>query len=713
MAYSENTELIDRFDEFYQNYCRNEIGELAQKYPDEKKSLYIDWAELKDYDPDLADDVLTKPEQLTEFAEEALRVYDLPVDVSLGQANIRIRNLNETTPIREIRSEHHDKLISVPGTVRSASSVMSFPQDAAFECQRCGTLNRIPQSISADNQSLIQPQECKGCQRDGPFRINQSRSRHVNLRRLRVESSLADPTTESPESIVVIATDDLAEGVNPGDTVQVTGTVKLTEFGKNRPQLDATINDKYLMASSIEELRSGDLLELTEDNKREIVHESNDSDVYQRIVESIAPHVPGCEKVKLAVALQLFGGVKKELPDGTIIPGNIHVGLVADPGLFASEIVEYAARLAPKSVQVNGTDTTQVGLTSAAYKSSAGAKNWELDAGALVLADDGIACITRAGELDQDAHAALHTVMRDQEVKASKGTATQTLPADTTVLASLSPKYGRFDQYEPIGEQINLDPALISRFDLIFTLADHPDSKVDSERADQILQTNYAGEVRAQVERGPTSTVAEDESQSILDEVSPTIDTDLLRKYIAYSRRNCFPTMSEEAKDVIQEFYVSMREKGQDEDAPVPVTARKLEALVRLAEASARIRLADVVTEDDAKRVIELVEYCLKQIGIDPEVGEFDADIVETGDPEQRSGTTETLSKEERDIIQTVRGIIGDIEDEFDEGAPLDIVVEKVEEEIGLGEAKEEHYVEMLKQRGEVYEPRTDHLRTT
>src|SRR5699024_877923 len=160
-------------------------------------------------------------------------------------------------------------------------------------------------------------------------------------------------------------------------------------------------------------------------------------------------------------------------------------------------------------------------------------------------------------------------------------------------------------------------------------------------------------------------------------------------------------TMTEEAKEAISDFYVDLRAEGSDDDAPVPVTARKLEALVRLAEASARVRLADTVELADAERVIEIVRSCLKDIGVDPETGEFDADIVETG-----------TSKTQRDRIKNVKALIAEIETEYDAGAPIDEVLDRAEE-TGIERSQAEHELEKLRRQGEVYEPQTDHLRTT
>lgn len=693
------SEIGDRFIEFFDGYYQDEIDDLAENYPDER-SLYIDWHDLYRFDPDLADDFLTKPTYLRDFAEEGLRLYD--EEVRLGQAHVRVRNLPDTgtVPIRDIRSSHLGGLIQIPGVVRSVSSVDSYPMEAAFECQRCGTLTRLPQSPTGGG-TLSEPEECQGCERQGPFKLNRDQTQYVDFRQFRIESPLTDQSGESPESIIVNALDDLAEQVEAGTTVEICGVVNTVDRSETQPTLDATIHDKYIKAVSITPMESRATLSITEADKKQMVELSNEADLHDQLVGSIAPHVHGFEKEKLALALQLFGGVKKELPDGTTIPGSIHIGLISDPGMFTDELVEYAARLAPKSVSVSGTDTTQVGLTTAAYKSSSAAKNWELDAGALVLADQGLACITHLSQLDSNALVALQSVMRDREVAAHKGTAAQTLSAETTILASMKPRYGRFDQYEPIGEQIDLPPELFSEFDLLFPHSDQPDAETDRSVAEGVLEANYVGEANAQKERGHTSVFTDDEISDLADGVTPAIDSELLRKYVAYARRNCFPTMTEAAKQEIEDFYVELRMKGQDEDAPVPVTARKLEGLVRLAEASARARLSDTVEESDAERAVSLVDYCLKCIGIDPEVGEFGEDVVEEG-----------TTKSERDRLKNVEAIISDIESEYDEGAPVDVVVERAEE-MGIGESKAEHTVEQLKQQGEVYEPRTDYLRTT
>jgi replicative DNA helicase Mcm len=891
MARADDTELVDRFEEFYRNYYRNEIGELAQRYPTEGKSLYVDWQDLYRFDPDLADDVRTKPGQLLDYAEEALRLYDLPVDVSLGQAHVRIENLPETTDIRGIRADHRGTLIAVQGIVRKATDVRPKITDAAFECQRCGTLSRIPQT----DGDFQEPHECQGCERQGPFRINFDQSEFVDAQKLRVQESPEGLRGgETPQSIDVNVEDDITGEVTAGDHVLVTGTLRLDQRGSEREQ--SPMFDVYMdgLTVTIEDEQFEEM-DITEADKKRIVELSNEPDIYEQMVGAIAPSIYGYEMEKRAMIFQLFSGVTKHLPDDSRIRGDLHVLLIGDPGtgkclagettvtlgdgrreqirdvveshlddpkpvedgvydtvdiplpsmtddgrisqrratkvwkreapdrmyrirtasglelevtpshpLFVqqggeptperadnlqegdfvavpgqvetdsdtwldvgycrsergggqtgvvtdgghgaeagsdvrwdrieaiqpvvpeydwvydlevpgthsyiangvvshnSAMLQYIKNIAPRSVYTSGKGSSSAGLTAAAVRDDFGdGQQWTLEAGALVLADQGVAAVDELDKMTTDDQSAMHQALEQQSISVSKAGINATLKSRCSLLGAANPIYGRFDEFEPIGEQIDLEPPLISRFDLIFTVTDTPDEEKDTELAEHILKTNYAGELNVHRAETTTSNYTEEEVETVTDEVSPTIEPELLRKYVAYAKRNCFPTMTEEAKSEIQEFYVELRAEGASEDAAVPVTARKLESLVRLSEASARVRLSDTVEIEDAERAVEIARYCLEDVGMDPETGEYDADMIETG-----------TSKSQRDRIKDLLGLIEEIEVEYDEGAPVDVVLERAEEG-GMEPSKAEHEIDQLKQKGEVYEPRTDHLRTT
>jgi len=696
MSLADDADLIERFGEFYRNYYHDEIGELALKYPNERRSLYIEWGDLYRYDPNIADDFVAQPGQMLEYAEEALRLHDKPVDVKLGNAHVRIRGLADQTGIRDIRADHVGNLVAVQGIVRKATDVRPKMQEAAFECQRCGTLTRIPQS----GGGFQEPHECQGCERQGPFAINFDQSEFVDAQKLRVQESPEGLRGgETPQAIDVHIEDDITGRVTAGDHVTATGVLHLDQQ-ENQGQKSA-IFDFYMEGLSIEvEDEQFEEMDITEEDERAIIELSSEPDLYEKMVDSLAPSIYGYREEKLAIIMQLFSGVRKELPDGSKIRGDLHMLLIGDPGTGKSQLLQYIRNLAPRSVYTSGKGSSSAGLTAAAVRDDFGdGQQWTLEAGALVLADQGIAAIDELDKMRSEDRSAMHEALEQQSISISKAGINATLKSRCSLLGAANPKYGRFDEYEPIAEQIDLEPALVSRFDLIFTITDKPDAEKDRDLAEHIIKTNFAGELHTHRANVATSNVSQEEVDSVTEEVEPAIEADLLRKYVAFAKRNCYPTMTEEAKDAIREFYVTLRGQGEGEDSPVPVTARKLEALVRLAEASARIRLSDTVTTEDTDRVIGIVRSSLEDVGMDPETGEFDADMVEAG-----------TSKSQRDRIKNVKGIIRELQDEYEKGAPFEEVVDRAEQ-AGIDRSKVEHEIQKLKNKGDIYEPQTDHLR--
>jgi replicative DNA helicase Mcm len=697
MARAENTEVIDKFEQFYRDYYRNEIGELAQKYPNEQRSLYVDWDDLYRFDPDLADDFIAQPDQMRDYAEEALRLYDLPVDVKLGQAHVRIQNLQETTGIRDIRARHRGQLVAVSGIIRKATDVRPKVTEAAFECQRCGTLTRIPQTSG----EFYEPHECQGCERQGPFEINFDQSEFVDAQKLRVQESPEGLRGgETPQSIDVNIEDDITGKVTPGDHVRVIGIIHLDQQEQN--QSKTPIFDVYMSGISVEiEDEEFEEMDITDEDKKEIYALSEQQDIEQQFIDSMAPSIHGYEQEKLAIILQLFAGVTKNLPNDSRVRGDIHILLMGDPGTGKSQLIQYVKNIAPRAVSTSGKSSSAAGLTAAAVRDDfADGQQWTLEAGALVLADRGVAAVDELDKMDSSDRSALHEGLEQQQISVNKAGINATLKSRCSLLAAANPKYGRFDQHEKYSQQIDLEPALLSRFDIMFIITDVPDQEKDKELAEHIVQTNYAGEVYTHQQQNPTSNFSEDEVEKATEDVQSAIDPELMRKYIAFAKRNVFPTMTEEAKTVIEDFYVDLRSKGLDEGSAVPVTARKLEALVRLSEASARMRLGDHVEKRDAEKAVDIVMSSLKDVGVDPETGEFDADIVETG-----------TSKSQRDRIKNIKALISEIQEEYEEGAPIEEVLDRAEE-MGTERSTAEHEIEKLRQKGEVYEPQGGHLRS-
>jgi replicative DNA helicase Mcm len=258
---------------------------------------------------------------------------------------------------------------------------------------------------------------------------------------------------------------------------------------------------------------------------------------------------------------------------------------------------------------------------------------------------------------------------------------------------------GRFDKYELIAPQINLTPALMSRFDLIFVLTDDPDANRDAQIAQHILKSNYAGELSTQVDWNPK--ISQQDIDEAMTVIMPEIEPERLRKYVAYARKKIFPTLTEEAREYFANYYVSLRTQGHDSNKPVPVTARQLEALIRLGEANSRLRLSSEVTVEDAQRVTGILEACLRKVGVDPDTGLLDVDIITTG-----------VSKSTRDKTKLILDIIRDVSKEQQGSAPLDIVLDRAEE-LKIERSRAEEIINKFKKTGDIYEPSFGMLRPT
>ncbi|MHC1635389.1 MAG: minichromosome maintenance protein MCM [Candidatus Methanospirareceae archaeon] len=686
--------ITEKWEEFLKKYYWEDIIELSNFYP-EKKSLFVKFSDIDKFDPNIADMLLENPRVMIEEATRALRSIDLPTGVTLDEAHLRIIKLPRKIKIREIRSEDIGKLVSIEGLVSKATEVRPRIVRAKFECPFCHHTFDVEQ----DDRKFKEPVECDresgGCGRRAQFRLIVEQSKFVDAQKIRLQESPEELRGgELPEAIDVNLEDDLSGLVAPGDRVVVTGILRsyqrTTQYGKS------PFFDIYLDGVSLEKKEEEfEEIEITEEDERRIMELKNQPDIYEKLIRSIAPSIYGYEEIKEAMVLQLFSGVPKRLPDGTRIRGDIHVLLVGDPGVAKSQLLNYLVKLAPRGLYTGGKSSTSAGLTAAAVKDEFGGGRWTIEAGALVLADKGIAAVDEIDKMRKEDRDALHEAMEQQTVSIAKAGIMARLNSRCALLAAANPKFGRFDRYTPIAEQINMPPTLLSRFDLIFTMMDKPDEEIDMKTAEHIIETLYTGELIARREN--KSGIEEDIEQT--DKMEPEIPPELIRKYVAWSKRNVFPVMTEEAKKRFLEFYIELRRQGYDEEAPVPITARQLEALIRLGEARARARLSDKVTLEDAERVINIVMHCLKKVFVDPETGKLDVDWVTIG-----------TTKSRRDRARVLRDIIKELEREYGEDVPVEEILDMAEER-GIEREKAEEIIDMLERDGIIYTPQIGFVR--
>ena len=373
--------------------------------------------------------------------------------------------------------------------------------------------------------------------------------------------------------------------------------------------------------------------------------------------------------------MQLFGGIQKR-KEGAVTRGDIHILLIGDPGSGKSQLLKRIINVAPKGRYVSGKGVSGAGLTASVVRDEF-LRGFALEAGALVLANKGICCIDEMDKMTEEDRSAMHEALEQQSVSISKANIQATLVAQTTVLAAANPKFGRFDPSGNIAEQINLPPTLINRFDLIFPIMDFPDKDKDDNMAKFILNLHQNQD---------------------LEKVE--IDTKFLRKYIAYSKQNIFPKLTDGAAEEIKKYYIEMRNKESDDKGSrrVPISPRQLEALVRLSEAYARVRLSDKVLKKDAKRAVDMLHYCLNLIGIDPETGKIDIDRITTG-----------ISATERSKILIIKEIIIELESKVGKTIPIEEVL-RLAAEKGIDEDKAEESIEKLKRSGDIFEPKRGFL---
>jgi replicative DNA helicase Mcm len=683
--------LVAQWQNFFDEHCKSQIETIALEYP-EKRSLFIDYWELDRANTKLAELFLNQPYKAIFNSEEALKNFEVSSEQKLD-LHFRIRNLPETNRIniRRIRANHLGKLAAVEGLVKKRTEVRPKLQVGAFQCQKCGAIIRIEQ----DEDILKEPSECfedqGGCGRVSSFKLSTNLSQFIDSQKIEIQENPEGLRGGAqPERISVYLEDDLVGEIAPGDRVIVNGI--LHSMQRRRGTFRLTSFDKTMEAVSVESQELAfEEVEVTEEDEKTIFEISKDPDLYDKMVHSIAPTIYGMDVEKEALVLQLFGGLSKEMPDGTHMRGDIHTLLVGDPGTAKSQMLSYMSKLAPRSVYASGKASSAAGLTAAAVRDEFGEGQWTLEAGALVLADMGVACVDEIDKMDETDRSALYQAMEQQEISVAKAGINATLKSRCALLAAANPKLGRFDEFIPIHEQINMPPALLSRFDLIFSILDKPNRKTDIELSSHILLSHKAGEVREHIAKAKKSKYSKKEEASLMKVVTPVFEPEFLRKYVAYAKRSIFPVITDEAMEILQDYYVNFRSSSEDS---VPFTPRQLEAFVRLAEASARIRLSDEVAVRDAKRAIAIIDQYLRRVGLDRETGKFDIDIIATG-------ISHSQHERMRSIIDIVKKICTESED--GNAARGDIISEA--EISGIESRKVEEVIDRLKRNGQIYEP--------
>ncbi|MBW2978555.1 minichromosome maintenance protein MCM [Candidatus Woesearchaeota archaeon] len=662
----EATELINRVKNFLE---KNYYAELSEQVRKHENFLIIQFPKLSQFDPDLADYLLETPEEFFKAAEIAIEQFDMPGDSK--NFIVRFIDLPDSCRIliRNIRSKNLNKFLFTEGIVRNKTDVRPKVTAARFECPSCGNTLSVLQL----DKKFKEPSRCS-CGRKGKFRL-------LSKELMDAQGLILEEIPEQieggaqPKRLNVFLKNDLVSPLserrtNPGARIVVSGIIKevpkFTHSGVQSTDFDIMLEGNSVV--SVDEDFSD--VNISEKEMKIIKDLSKDKNLIKKLVGSAAPSIYGHEKIKEALILQLTSGVRKVRDDGIITRGDMHILLIGDPGAAKSQMLKRMSLVAPKAKYVTGKGASGAGLSASVVKDEF-LGGWSLEAGALVLANKGIVMIDELDKMTKEDAWAMHEALEQQSISISKANIQATLRCETAVLAAANPKFGRFDPFDTVANQINLPSTLINRFDLIFAIKDLPNKEIDEKMAKFILSMHQSSKTTQE------------------------LDTNLLRKYLSYVRLNIKPKLTDSAIDELRNYYIKMRSSASDKGIKsVPISARQLEGLVRLSEAYAKLRLSDKVAKKDAQNAVELLDYCLKQIAFDEETGTIDIDRIATSMPASQ-----------RNKIIAVKEILVDLENKLGKTIPLEDVVAAAKEK-NFSEAEVEEIIQKLKNSGDIFEPR-------
>ena len=690
-------EFADRIEEFLTVYCEDELHEFWHKYPKEKADIWVDMSHVAQWNQEIRDIIVGYNDEFShgdvcEAFEKVLCELDTVVDVTPDPERVTVRfwNLNQTYDVGGYWAEDLGNYMAVAGQISKSTKVRPRYSEIAFVCQRCGTVTTTPQHSTEDEQL---PGQCNGCERKGPFVKDDEKSSAVNHQMLIIEQPADElGPEEDPDELAVRVEGDMVKqlqsmGVTSGSRITVSGVLGTSQ------DRTATGSNEWLLEVSAVEVDDSDFdpSSVTDEERERIraIADGELGDTLELLSQSIAPSLKGHdtiekvthqgeERTKLfwvkafAGLACLFQGWRKPNNDGTYSRGTSHMFLVGDPSTGKSTIMQAIESISPRAAGTSGKGASAAGLTAAAVQTNDfGISQWQLEAGVLVKAHGGVATIDELDKISEDVVNSMHSALERQRVQISKAGIHATLRCETSLLAAANPKDSRFDEYHDEYEQIDMVGSLLDRFDLIFVLKDTPDATRDRVLAEHVTEARTKAGLMARGDLDPEEGTPGDE-----------IDPELLTKWVTLAREYEPVIKNEGVKEQIVDFYVEIR-NGNESDA-VPATARSLDGLLRLAEASARMRLSEEITEYDASVAIAGVKASLEDIGIDPDTGDYDVD--------RKEGR---VAKGERDARKQVRVVL--------ENRDGQATTEEIADALEWDVEKAEYWMNKLSTAGKVY----------
>ncbi len=657
------------------------VEEIDEMMPKNSKFIIVDYNDLI-IEPEIISIFNENPDRIFDAFSRAIkealqtRFHDYAEKIK-DEVRVRLVNFPLERSLRQINAETIGTITSVSGMVVRASEVKPLAKELVFICpdqhqtkivQLKGMDVKIP--VICDNPNCKQKE----------FELKPEASKFIDFQILRLQELPEDlPPGQLPHYIDVTIKQDLVDNARPGDRIILTGVVRVEQesvsgiqrghSGLYRLRIEGN-NIEFLGGRGNKTSRKIEREEISPEEEKMIKSLSQSPDVYDRLIDSFAPHIQGQSLIKEAILLLIVGSNQRSLGDGSKIRGDINVFLVGDPGTAKSEMLKFCARIAPRGLYTSGRGSTAAGLTAAVVRDKTGIMM--LEAGAVVLGDQGLVSIDEFDKMKPEDRSALHEVMEQQSASIAKGGIVATLNARTSILAAANPVYGKYDPFKNITENINIPIPLLTRFDLIFVVRDIPARERDEQIARHIIELHT-----------PQGT----DKKSV-------IDVDLLTKYLAYAKRGS-PDLTKEAEQKILDYYLQMRNVESEE--MITVTPRQLGGIIRLSTARARLLMKDKVEEEDAERAIFLIQSMLQDAGVDVNTGQVDLGVLQ-GRPRSEVSKMQLF-------MDILKGLEGDHKTPVDEKT----FVKELEKSEKFTEEEARNYIRRMLREASIYESKPGH----